>query len=110
MIGCQVKKKVEAYGEDDNHFSRIFNNDSKIESHFKTFESFMDNNVLDLRSWYKGRGGRGKEIWRAGGCLYSKTPQNEQRFLYFLEVNTSMHVVCRFQSPYLCSCASGKDI
>jgi hypothetical protein len=68
------KGNVDAYGKDDNHFSCIFNNDSKIESHFKTFESFMDDNVLDLSSWYKGRSRCGKEIWRAGGCLYSKTP------------------------------------
>ena len=68
------KGKAEAHGEDDNHFSRIFNDDSKIESHFETFEGFMDDNVLDPRSWYKGRSRCGKKIWRAGRRLYSKAP------------------------------------
>jgi hypothetical protein len=54
------RKKGGIYGEDNDYFSRIFNNDNKIESNFKTFNRFMDDNVLDLRRRYEGRGRCGK--------------------------------------------------
>jgi hypothetical protein len=54
---------VGTYGKDNNYFSCISNNDSEVESYFKTFEGFMDDDVLDLRRRYEGRGRSGKEIW-----------------------------------------------
>jgi hypothetical protein len=66
-------KKMDTHREDNNYLRCIFNDDGKIESYFKTFESFMDDDVLDLRGGYKCRSRCRKEVWRAGGCLYSET-------------------------------------
>ena len=59
----QQEKEMGTDRKDNNHFSRILNDDSKVESYFKTFEGFMDDDVLDLRRRYEGRGRSGKEIW-----------------------------------------------
>ena len=43
--------------KDNNYLGSILNDDCKVEPYFKTFESFVDDNVLDLRRWNEGRSG-----------------------------------------------------
>lgn len=69
------------YREDHQDHGLTFHNHSQIESHLKAFESFMDDDVLDLRCGDEPRRGR-REISRGRGRnLDPETTNDQEGFL-----------------------------
>jgi hypothetical protein len=52
----RLQRSGDTYWEDNDYFSSILNDDCKVKPYFETFESLVDDNVLDLCRWNEGRG------------------------------------------------------